>query len=156
MTDTFNIQIAESIKTSYNNLQQHTIWQLTLASRDVLVAGSCNFSQGRRNGLNWWLGICFNCESKKHWHLSHLNLIIGFAPLACTRHVAQEFQGQTCFKRKTQAFRNFLWCNMICEISTGSTGCCYSSTGCSALSPFHKLGLILKRGSLMVIRVLSV
>ena len=145
----------------------HNIIQQPTTTYDLTVSFRISIE------MFWWPGVATSPKAgemvwtggwafasigsqKRLWHLSHLNLIIGFAPLACTRHVAQEFQGQTCFnKRKIQAFRNFLWCNMICEISTGSTGS-YSSTGCWALSPFHKLGLILKRGSLMVIIVLSV
>ena len=49
--------------TIYNNIRFDI--QLEHLDRDVLVAGSCNFAQGRRSGLNWWLGICFNWESKK-------------------------------------------------------------------------------------------
>lgn len=49
--------------TTYNSIQFDI--QLEHLDRDVLVAGSCNFAQGRRNGLNWRLCICFICKSNK-------------------------------------------------------------------------------------------
>lgn len=116
MTDTFNIHC----RVHHNIIQQSTTtydltFNLSISIEMFWWPGVA--TSPKAGEMVWTGGWAFASigSQKRHWHLSHLNLIIGFAPLASKKHVAQEFQGQTCFnKRKTQAFRNFLWCNMIC------------------------------------------